>query len=648
MLYHDKRSHGDMMTQQKPPQEFYCKRGFHFVRTEGPSGLARKRHEVRMFRVLILAALIWPLLACHDRTPTASEPATPTPLRDTPPMPGEAIHAGLDKDSLTQLLQANLEERWQQPRAAGPRYLTQAQQHRDRTLAVHAWQAAQQAGDGSLMLEALTLWRTLFDQAIAANSYTFTTADQLIMHRLCEQALQAQHWSEALLWQLTLDRYGDHSAVDNMLETWLTAEHPLPRTELYAQVAAFKAQYPEYHNAAIIKAALLAGEGRRQEALQQVKQVLQRSPYHLDALFTKALIEQQLHLTNGALQTVQTALSHGGLHEYRFILLRIDIELNARQNASADRHITEFVQQLPGSALAVNELAQFLLDHHHAEASLRLLKRAPLTADEAHNEEISSTRQALIGIAADQLDDDKQALNAFYHVTPASTLFPHAQLRLLTLTQERQGNEVASQLMSAQRKRFPDQILLLVQLELSALQQAHQTARATELLEQIVNEHPEHDGLRYLRAMQRMALHQTLAALEDLQQLSQHQPDNPIFLNAYGYMLADERQDYAQALPLLQKANALAPNNAEIQDSLGWTLYGLKQYEQACQWLEKAYTALPSTDISLHYLHVLMAVHDEHRAQQVLDYLYQSTALDQSTRDMLRTQYPTLTPSASH
>lgn len=559
-------------------------------------------------------------------------------------MPGDAITTGLDKTSLTQLLQAHLEERYQRPNDASQHYLAQARQHQSRMLALFAWQAAQQAGNTSLTLEAVTLWRTLFDQATVAPSFAMTSEDRAMMHTLCEQALQAQQWSDALFWQLSLDRYGDHDAIDSMLETWMATEQPMPREALRAQVDTYLKQFPSHDEAFIVCAALLAGEARYAEAFQRLNIILHRHPNNLDALFAKALIEQRLGHLDAALKTVRTALPRGGKQEYRFSLLRIDLELDLPHTAVADHHIHQFVQQLSASANAVNELAQFLLDHHHAEAAQRLLNRYPLTQQEANRTDIQANRHVLQGITADQLDDDNGALHAFSLVTPASPLFAHAQLRLLSLTQENEGNDAAVQLMHQQRERYPEQLLLLVQLELSALQQAQHPEQANALLEHIVDTHPEHDGLRYLRAMQRMTEERVPGALSDLRLLVERQPNNPIFLNAYGYMLADQQQQPVEALPLLRRAIALAPDNAEIQDSLGWTLYGMGQHEEACQWLARAYNTLPTVDIARHYLQSLVAMHDEVQAQHLFDELYRSPAIDPPMRAHLRQQFPSLRP----
>ena len=606
-----------------------------------------------MLRVLILAALIWPLTACHDRTPTAPAPlpqqptpkVQPTPAAP-PAMPGDPISSGLNKASLSQLFQASLEERHQLPEEAGQHYLAQARQHGNRTLALYAWRSAKVAHNDTLAKDAITLWTTLYEQA-EKNHTPITPDDLTMMHMLCEQALQSQHWSDALFWQLSLDRHGDHDAIDSMLETWMATEQPMPREALRAQVDAYLRQHPDHDELLIVCAALLAGEGSANGAIHQLNTILQRHPYNLDALFTKAFIEQRLGRNAAALKTVQMALAHSDHQEYRFALLRIDLELDMRHTNAADGHINQFVHQLPASAFAINELAQFLIDHHHAEATQHLLSSHPLTEEEAQNDALQANRQALQGITADQLDNISLALHAFRQVTPASSLFAHAQLRLLTLTQEHEGHDAAARLMRGQRERFPDQALLLVQLELSALQQAHQFDKANELLEQVVDDHPEHDGLRYLRAMQRMTRQQIPEALDDLSLLVQHQPNNPIFLNAYGYALTDQKQDYANALPILQKAAALAPDNAEIQDSLGWTLHGLGRDSEGKQWLARAYDQLPSFEVTEHYLQVLIATHDEALAQQVLDHLYQSTPLDQATRTVLRHRFPMLRHPAS-
>lgn len=604
-----------------------------------------QRHEAFMRRLSVLA-IVSLLTACHERMPPADNTSLShdTALQ-TITMPGEPITKGLDSHSFRQLFTARLDEHRQQPEDAARLYLAQAHQYEDHLLAARAAFSAQQSGNTPLFQEATTLWQRLLSAKSTAIENVLSDDDIRMMRLLCEQALQAQQWSQALSWQLALDRHGHHDAIDGMLETWMAVEQPLPRAALRAQVDRYLREHPTHDETAIVCAALLAGEGRSHEAFAELRQILDRHPYNLDALFAKALIEQRQGCLQEALQTLNLALSHDEAHELRIVLLRIDLELDLQHRQQAYAHMEQFLSQLPPSGQSINELAQFLLDHHHPDAAAHLLTQHPLLGSDVHDEAITSSRQALFGVAADLQNNDSAAFRSYIQVTPASPLFAHAQLRLLSIIQTQEGASAAARLMRTQRERFPDQLLLLVQLELGALQQGHQEESARRLLEKTVDAHPEHDGLRYLRAMQRVQRHETNDALKDLDVLVRHQPNNPIFLNAYGYTLTDLAQRYDQALPVLRKAIALAPGNAEIEDSLGWTLQQLGQHQEAEQWLKQAYAGLPSLEIAEHYLLALSATGNMASARELLATLLRSPKLGASAHTALRQRFAHLLPA---
>ena len=67
-------------------------------------------------------------------------------------------------------------------------------------------------------------------------------------------------------------------------------------------------------------------------------------------------------------------------------------------------------------------------------------------------------------------------------------------------------------------------------------------------------------------------------------------PDNAQAYNALGYTLADRNVRLDEAKALIEKANALSPDDASILDSLGWVaLPARQQQRRAGQSLQRAY-----------------------------------------------------------
>jgi tetratricopeptide (TPR) repeat protein len=66
------------------------------------------------------------------------------------------------------------------------------------------------------------------------------------------------------------------------------------------------------------------------------------------------------------------------------------------------------------------------------------------------------------------------------------------------------------------------------------------------------------------------------------------QPDNVTVLNNLAYALSEDTESRREALKFAQRAKELAPENATVDDTIGWILYRNGMYAQAVQHLENA------------------------------------------------------------
>jgi tetratricopeptide (TPR) repeat protein len=90
-----------------------------------------------------------------------------------------------------------------------------------------------------------------------------------------------------------------------------------------------------------------------------------------------------------------------------------------------------------------------------------------------------------------------------------------------------------------------------------------------------------------------------------LRQLIAAKPDHYHAYNALGYSLADRNLRLAEAKQLIEKAVLLAPDDAYIQDSLGWVEFRLGNTSRALEILAAAYAKRPDADIAAHLGEVL-------------------------------------------
>ena len=66
------------------------------------------------------------------------------------------------------------------------------------------------------------------------------------------------------------------------------------------------------------------------------------------------------------------------------------------------------------------------------------------------------------------------------------------------------------------------------------------------------------------------------------------EPDNFYVLNNYAYYLSERNVRLEKARVMSEKSNELHPNEASFQDTFGWILYQLGDYEKALIWLKEA------------------------------------------------------------
>lgn len=128
----------------------------------------------------------------------------------------------------------------------------------------------------------------------------------------------------------------------------------------------------------------------------------------------------------------------------------------------------------------------------------------------------------------------------------------------------------------------------------------------------------ENDGaMLYARGMLHERAGRAEPALADLRQVVGDAPTDARALNAYGYMLAELRHDYAGALPLLERAHALQPESAPILDSLGWVQLRLGRVSRARDLLREAWARAKDPEIAAHYGEALWLSGDHATARAV-------------------------------
>ncbi len=100
-----------------------------------------------------------------------------------------------------------------------------------------------------------------------------------------------------------------------------------------------------------------------------------------------------------------------------------------------------------------------------------------------------------------------------------------------------------------------------------------------------------------------------LGQLDNMEQLLRRliaaKPDHHHAYNALGYSFADRNVRLPEAKQLIEKALSMAPDDAYIQDSLGWVEFRMGNTARALSILQSAYGKRPDPEIAAHLGEVL-------------------------------------------
>ena len=130
---------------------------------------------------------------------------------------------------------------------------------------------------------------------------------------------------------------------------------------------------------------------------------------------------------------------------------------------------------------------------------------------------------------------------------------------------------------------------------------------------------PDEPEVLYARALTYERRDDIARAEADFRRILVAEPDSVAALNALGYTLADRTDRYQEALELINRARAAAPDNAAIIDSYGWVLYRLGRNEEALAELRRAYALQKDAEIAAHVGEVLWVMGRRDEARRYFD-----------------------------
>ncbi len=227
-----------------------------------------------------------------------------------------------------------------------------------------------------------------------------------------------------------------------------------------------------------------------------------------------------------------------------------------------------------------------------------------------------------LGSVAESRKDMAGAI-AYYGQVTDSDYFVSAKLKIANLMAKREGLDSGRKFLQEVREaQGADEDALsmriqLIQAEAQLLREAKAFNEAFNLLSGAIDKNPDSAEILYDRAMIAEKLDKYDILESDLRRVIALKPDYAHAYNALGYTLADRNTKLAEAYELIQKALKLSPDDAFIQDSLGWVQFRMGKKEDALTTLKKAYEVRRDPEIAAHLGQVLYASGAREEAQKL-------------------------------
>ena len=281
--------------------------------------------------------------------------------------------------------------------------------------------------------------------------------------------------------------------------------------------------------------------------------------------------------------------------------------LDLQRNAQARTQLDALTARRPDLAEPWLLLGSLQVQANSLPAATQSLQTFMTLARQSGDERVlrGLTQAYLLMAQIAEKQQDFTAANAWLdRIENADEIMAAQMRRASLLARQGQRAEARALLRNLPERRSGDARLKLV-AEAQLLRDLKDHRGAYEVYGEAVKRFPDDAELLYDQAMmaEKADLIDEMERL--LRQLIALKPDHYHAHNALGYSLADRNLRLAEAKQLIEKALSFAPDDAYIQDSLGWVEFRLGNTARALEILTAAYAKRPDAEIAAHLGEVL-------------------------------------------
>lgn len=555
-----------------------------------PSGLVR---IVLLAGFTVVPALmtgcagLMPAPEGESQTVTNTPATPPTEVEKYRPIPAETLYS---------LLVAEVAGQRQRYDISLYHYINQARRTQDPDVSERATRIAQYIGSSELAEEAINIW--LKNAPLDPGAHQ--AAAQLEMER--------GNFALALDHLIQLQELANISQFDYLAAN-ASRRNDETKRDVLSMLQGLNKRYPDNANLWQAQSILEQQSGLYEAALEHTDKALELQPAFLSARIQKARLLAQMNRVDDAIAWL-TPLQQDNPEHKGIAVLRARLLLQQRKMEDALDAFTLLHQNFPRDPAILLSLA--LLEDELEKPTLATQHLQKLLNEQSHLNEA----HFYLGKIDDRNQRFEQAIEHFSAVNGGRE-FLAAQLRASELISQHRSLDEARNYLQTLREKFPRQSTPLTRIEVELLTTADQKQQAMVLLTEALTTSPRDLDLLYTRAMLAEQLDDLELLEKDLRFLISIKPDHAEALNALGYTLADRTDRWDEALPLVEKALSLAPENPAVIDSLGWIYFRTGDFERAMPLLKQAFEIMPDHEIAAHYGELLWITGNKEEARAV-------------------------------
>jgi tetratricopeptide (TPR) repeat protein len=232
-----------------------------------------------------------------------------------------------------------------------------------------------------------------------------------------------------------------------------------------------------------------------------------------------------------------------------------------------------------------------------------------------------------LGQAAEMRGDSEAAMQYYSEVREGNN-YIDAQIRIAAMLAAQGDIDAARAHVQNISAPTLEMELRLFLAEGEILRNANKYQDAYDVYSLALQQMPDNPQLLYARALTAEKMGRVDEAVADLELIVKNEPNNAEALNALGYTLVDLTHRIAEGQQYIEKALKQKPDDPAILDSMGWAYYRLGQHKKALQYLQRAFDKLKDPEIAAHLGEVLWVLGEKDQARQIWDEALRETPKD--------------------